>query len=635
MTLSTFVEPFFTGGSTNTTVPEPFPVSINGHGYIIEPTECHRQFINQMRPVGPQSDEPGEAMLNPENLWKRSASSWHHGAGQVWFDSSKEADRERFRQSKGMDVWTPFQLSLLPEANTQKLTATGTNLRLFNDPTNGKLWVVDGGNVKVTSNPSAASPTWTTCTGLPGGTITGATFTGAHLYVSVAGVLYRCAVTSTVFASWYSGTNTDGAAYANGRLLAWNNTTGEVFELSAAATKTTIFTHPQGAAFDYDDIIGAPNATYIAGHVGYTAEIYRTDVKDATGALSVPILSASILNERVTRMCWEAGYVILATQQNDGVGRIRMAQIQNPLYVTGGSLLVGPDMFSQLGQRPTGAINALAPNGRFLYFSWANLDGVSTGAGRLDLSTLTQPGVPAYATDQMAGEAGAAVQGAVLDIVADAGSGQLWLAVSGAGIYGTTNAASSFMAGAYLDTGRIRFGLLDPKVFSQIDLRCAPTTGTTIKLTTTSDDGTVGAPLIYDDSGTGPAQPLTLDQLVGEWIDVRIELVDSGTVTPVLLWWVLKAIPVPGALQQIIVAVILRDQVAAHPGDQAPTIPFDVEAEIQFLNSLVASRQIVPYQTGFELRQVYVNNLEEIPDKLVLGNRHFEGLVKVELKTLT
>lgn len=636
MGLWPFSEPFFRGGTTTSLVPEPFHVAIAGHTYITEPEKCHRQFLNQLRPVTAPGDDVSEATLNPENLWRRGSSSWHLGSGQLWRDSSKDADPHRFRASKGVDIWTPFQLTQLRSASTQKKAAAGTNLRLISDPANGKLWLIDGVTVYVTTNPSAASPTWTACTGLPGTNITGATFTGAHIYVVAGTAVYRVtAAGSTVFASWYSATAVTGLEYANGRLIAWNAADGSLFELSAAAARTVIFTHPQGASFTWDRVIGAPNAIYAAGHLSYNAEIYRTDVTDATGALSVPKLSATITNEIVSAMAVESGYVILATKQSDGIGRIRLCQIVNPLYATGGALLIGPSMFAQLSQRPALSIDALRSVGRYIYFSWANLDATCTGVGCLDMMNFTQPLVPAYATDQMAGTAAAPVQGAVSDIVYDATSDQLWLAVSGTGLYGTTG-ATTLMADNYLDTGRIRYNLLDLKVFATLDLRCVPVAATGVSLTLTRDDGYVAPALNYTGGGTGPSSPLTLDHSSGEWADLRIVLTASvGGLSPKLSWWLLQSIPVPKALEEIIVAIILRDAVVSNPSEAAVTVPFDVEAELDYLRSLVASRSIVSFQSGGRIEDVYVNNMEQVPDRLSLGNRHYEGLVLAQLKTIS
>lgn len=622
------------GGSSvgvSSRVPWPFHMAIGTHGYITEPTKCARRFLNQLRPSSDQSDEPGEQTLNPENLWRRSASSWHLGAGQLWRDSAKEAQSFRFRESKGMDVWTPFSLRQLPDANTQKKSSANTNLRLINNPDTGVEWFIDGTHVYRTADPQSAAPTWTDCSGLPGTSISSATFTGAHLYVVVGGAVYRAAVGSTVFASWYSATAVEGIQYANGRLFAWN--ANEVFELTAGAAKTTLFTHPQ-TSFVWDLILGAPNAAYLVGHLAFSSEIYRTDVRDATGALTAPVLSGSIINERVTAACVEGGYVILATKLNDNAGRIRLCQIVNAFSAAGGALAIGPNIFAQLSQKPTQPIDALTPTGRFVYFSWPNLDGTCTGVGRFDISTATQPLVPAYATDQMAGNAAGIVQGRVLAVVFDAANNQLRFAVSGKGVYGTTGPLS-FMKENYLRTGRLRFGLLDTKVVAQLQARMAPLPDTMATLTVALDS-TANLVTLDVDGGAGELRPTKLPHSTGEWAELTIELDDddSGN-SGELWWWVVSAIPVPSALEQIVACIIMEDKVWAGTSERSPKQRFDVEAELSYLRGLCRSRTIVSYQTGSKIEDVYVNNVEELGQQMSPDNRHLESRVNVEMKTLS
>lgn len=631
MGFSPFHEPFggSSGAGTIEGVPEPYQAAIGSHLYVVEPRKSGRRYIGQLRPAADQSDEPGEHTLNPEMPWRVSQSSWHLGAGQVWLDSSKDADKHRFRASKGIDVWTPFALTQLPSAGTKKLAATNTNLRLIADPASHALWVIDGVNVKVTTNPDNAAPTFSTCTGLPGVTITSATFTGAHIYVVANAVVYRCAVGSTVFASWYAGTSVDGVQYANGRLFGWR--AALIFELTAAAAKVDLFTHPQ-STWTWDVVVGAPNAVYMAGHNGYSSEIYRTDVRDATGTLTAPISSATLIDERVTAAIAEAGYIILATKRADEVGTIRLCAIINSFTSTGGSLDIGPGMFSQLGQKPTGPIDALYSTGRFVYFSWKNLDSTCTGTGRLDLQTFTQPRVPAYATDQMAGVTGATVQGAVLGLVVDSLYGQTWFAVSGVGVYGTT--ASTYMDANYLYSGRIRYGILDPKVLSSAFLRCETAASTETKMHIMLDDGTELAVVIVD-GDTGPESPIVLTDNKVEWCEVEITMTSHTSTAPVLDWWVLSGIPVPGSTEQIVLAVILRDIVYVGPSETQTSVEVDVDNELDYLRTLRSSRTITTLRMGDRLESVYVNDIiQQEPERFSPYNDHFEGLVLVELRTV-
>jgi hypothetical protein len=390
---------------------------------------------------------------------------------------------------------------------------------------------------------------------------------------------------------------------------------------------TTVFLHPQ-SLFYFDAVVGAPNATYLAGHSVMDTEIYRLDVTDASGALDPAVLSGTITGEVVDAMIQEGGRIVLATHGSDGNGRIRVCEIEGGADF-GGALSIGPNIFSQLGQQPAGEIRSLHSDGRFIYFSWPNLDSSSTGCGRLDLQTAVQPLVFAYATDQMA-----PTQGDVNRVYFDNASDQVWLVVAGVGLYGTVG-PTSYMDTNYLDSGRIRFGLIDPKVFARLELRCLPRPGTSITILVTNDQDLVDGPYVYSDGGPGPVAPFELNLAPAEWVDLRISLTATvAGLAPQLTWYKLGAVPLASSAEQVIVSIILRDEVRADPSDQAPVIAFNVEEEIAYLTDLARNRKVVVYQTGSTIETLYVNNLEQKPDRWDYGNRHLEGIANVELRTM-
>ena len=97
--------------------PLPFMVGINtDHPYLRETVPARRDRTDQAR-------EPGENSLD-SNLWLRSQTSWHLGAGQRYsepLEEDPEISRFRFYRSGGVDPWEPGQVSLLP-ATAQRAT---------------------------------------------------------------------------------------------------------------------------------------------------------------------------------------------------------------------------------------------------------------------------------------------------------------------------------------------------------------------------------------------------------------------------------------------------------------------------------------------------------------------------------
>jgi hypothetical protein len=135
--------------TTSALVPGLLPVAIHGHPYLAEPT-YERETVQVIRQQADTSTEAGEQSLTPLGLWRRSQESWHHGAGQPFLDGrqgDEATDPHRFRSSKGLDVWTKGQVSLLnktlriwPSANTNLAL-----LYLTSGPGGlGAVYVVDG-----------------------------------------------------------------------------------------------------------------------------------------------------------------------------------------------------------------------------------------------------------------------------------------------------------------------------------------------------------------------------------------------------------------------------------------------------------------------------------------------------------
>ena len=68
-----------------------------------------------------QSREPGEQTLT--GWWLRSQSSFHLGQGITFFEPAQdESLRFQYKYSKGCDVWTKGQVTLLPDTFTTHYT---------------------------------------------------------------------------------------------------------------------------------------------------------------------------------------------------------------------------------------------------------------------------------------------------------------------------------------------------------------------------------------------------------------------------------------------------------------------------------------------------------------------------------
>lgn len=189
-----FNEPWFQGSGAGVEGQgDLYQIAIGSHGYVITASQYDRQTVPLQRQATDESVEPGEQSLNIQGAWLRSQDNWFLGAGQLYLDNrfgfisvyvhsgETPSVRTRFWRSKGVNPWTEGALTLLPEYHKMK---TGTSSRCIAVGTNLFFW--DGTHLKVSSNATAATPTWTTVT-YPGGTwptIHALTTDGANLYAA-------------------------------------------------------------------------------------------------------------------------------------------------------------------------------------------------------------------------------------------------------------------------------------------------------------------------------------------------------------------------------------------------------------------------------------------------------------------
>ena len=121
--------------ATTLTVPGLFSVGIAGRPYLVnlDPQfslgiRFSRDSLPLLRTQADNARTSGESSVSPENLWRRSIDSWHHGAGQSHYDR-EDSDPYRFNASVGVDPWSFGQVSLLNDT-TRKQTTTATNLAM-------------------------------------------------------------------------------------------------------------------------------------------------------------------------------------------------------------------------------------------------------------------------------------------------------------------------------------------------------------------------------------------------------------------------------------------------------------------------------------------------------------------------
>jgi hypothetical protein len=105
-----------------------------------------------------QGTSAGENSLS--NWWLRSATSWHHGAGERYYDADT-SDLYRYFESYNVDVWEIGQLSLLKEATNHSTSAASNPVTV-----NGGTFYIEGTDLKFYNESTGLSTTITISAGV-------------------------------------------------------------------------------------------------------------------------------------------------------------------------------------------------------------------------------------------------------------------------------------------------------------------------------------------------------------------------------------------------------------------------------------------------------------------------------------
>ena len=579
---------FYTGTGATELVPYTFPVAINGRPYLIDTKsgDFGRQFDARVRDSVDQSTEPGEAAINPQGLWRRSQSSWHYGAGQEYSDTA-DAENYRFRSSKGVDVWTRGQLSLLPDT-TQAYPSANSNLYMAT--ASSRIYGSDGQNIKYTTDWS----TFTTVTSTAASNIYSLASDGYNVFFSYAnGDIDQTNAGTSAASAYITGIEAGVIRYVRGRLMVagqgadkhriWNITTTPG---SSANNPSALYTHPN-TNFNWVGFAGGQNHIYCAGYAGNKTLIYKTTIKADGTALDIPTVAGELpQGEIVSGIDAYLGYIIIGLTTG-----FRFCSADD-----NGNLVIGPLI-------ETGAtVTSFAGIGKFVYFGWTNYDSTSTGVGRMDVSTQISTNQPAYASDLMA-----TGQGTVVDI--HEFDNEPVFTVAGLGAY--RQHSTNKVASGTLETGIYRWGVPDAKFIPKWDLRTQPLNGT-VAVSVASDSGSFQTVGTQTTVGSLDSTFDGFETKVFE-AEARLTLTRSGTdatVGPVVTRWLGRAYAAPLRSQIFSVPVLLHHTIRDKNGRE---LYVDVDYELSVLRDLVENPRVVAYQENTDIYSVVVEDVRWRP----------------------
>ena len=490
----------------------PFIYAINDNRPYVRETAPFRkdQFDN--------AQEPGEQSL--AGWWLRSQSSFHSGTGIKFYDpaTTDEVGHYRYTDSKGVNVWTKGQVTLLKSCTEGHITtgaiasngapqqhmrsikwSTFTGALLHDEYDVDKIKVTDPSNPVHFIDYNAGVgvyPVYAICddgtnaywtTNATSGGTTKFTVYGKPLTGSSASTADEFKVFDNSQIVSHSIID-----YVKQRLVICAD--NKVYECAptAASTPTLLYTNP-ATSFVYTSITASGPAIYIAGYNGSQSHIekYTLSTAGVMPTLTSALVAAQMpVGEIIHKIYYYLGYMVIGTNKG-----IRVATVSDQ----DGSISYGP-----LIVETTQPVYDFAGRDRFI---WATTSvGGEPGLTRIDLGNELEPLRFAYSNDiYYDGITGHVTTAVCFDGNTDPTTtdrlmfATAYASAANGAVY--VEDATTLRSSGYLTTGWIRFGTLEPKNFKRLFGRGDFTYGS-MTLETVDKDGTEYDHIQYDASIT-------------------------------------------------------------------------------------------------------------------------------------
>jgi hypothetical protein len=360
------------------------------------------------------SPEPGEQSLT--GWWLRSQTSWHNGAGIKFYEPGTDYQHvsHRFADSRGVDIWTIGEATLLPEVID---VYTGDNLINAAAGNDGAGDVLVSGNAvgalkKISfsgDNDATAAPyTISTHTAYPFSSVT---TDGTNYYATCSRAIHTGPIgsDSDVLAFKFSNSGITGTfiKYVKGYVLFGLNKSIYNMSIIPSGAGRTTSSHGHTSGTDslpstvkthinpdwrWNDATAGPAAIYMSGNAGNNGEVWQVlfdetansiDMPGATMVLSLPD------GETVNAIHYYLGILALGTSKG-----LRICPIN-----VNGQVILGPLLYEN-GYYP---VNGFTESGNYIYAATKadNESATKTHACliRVDLSAQFDDGTYAFAHD--------------------------------------------------------------------------------------------------------------------------------------------------------------------------------------------------------------------------------------------
>jgi hypothetical protein len=382
-----------------------YDVAVGGLPFIYAINDA-RPYVRQTAPFRKdQFDngaEPGEQSLT--GWWLRSQMSFHSGSGIKFFDpaTTDEVGHYRFADSKGVDVWTKGQATLLKSCTSTHVTtgALQSNGRPFQQlrsikygSTTGVLLWDEYDVDKIAANGTVThfidyisgtdTPVFAICD--DGTTAYWITNTATKKTVYKKALTLTSADAETKMFDEVGSVTNATMEFVKERIIMCANNKVFEFSTSATALPTPLYTHP-ASTHVYTSIAASGPAIYIAGYNGIQSTISKFTLSTAgvMPTLTSAVIAAELpVGEIVHKISYYLGYMMIGTNRG-----IRVAAVSDQ----DGSINYGP-----LIVETTQPCFDFAMRDHYVWCA-TNVGG-EPGVIRIDLSNEIEPLRFAYAND--------------------------------------------------------------------------------------------------------------------------------------------------------------------------------------------------------------------------------------------
>ena len=619
-----------------------YDIAIGGLPFFYA-TSDSRPYIRQTAPFRKEQfdngAEPGEQSLT--GWWLRSQSSFHNGSGINFYDpSAGEIVAHRFNDSKGVNVWTKGEVTLLRSMSeshetTGDIAANGRAqqaLRSIEWTSGGTTYdgvlmldeydvdkIDSNGNVThfIDYNAGTDAPVYAICD--DGTTAYWITNTATKKTVYKKALTGNSSTSNTTMFDEIGTISNATMEYVKNRIVMAADNKVYEFPTSAVAMPTPVYTHPSSSHV-YTSITASGPAIYLAGYNGIqsTIEKFTLSTAGAMPTLTSAITAAELPTGEVAHAIkYYLGYMLIGTSKG-----VRVAAVSDQ----DGSLKYGPLVIET--DQP---VYQFAVRNRY---AWATT-GVNGEAGliRIDLDNEIETLRFAYANDVFAdGITGKKTTAcAFLD-----GTDRIAFTTNVGHVY--VESASTLVPTGYIKTGNIRYNTLEPKNFRRITGRGDFENGS-MSVETVLNDGTAYEHISYSSAIPSQEVSTTQPEEAQEFVSFRFTLfrdADDSTAGPKFKGYQAKA-TIATPRQRILRFPIFCYDVET---DKFNVVTGYEDRAIERLNALEsaeANGDVLNWQdfTTDESRQVIIEQISFTrltpPDKRFSG---FGGVIDLTLRTV-